>query len=160
MRINVSRFYVYARRVFCLFCTLAAREFDGGDQRDILRVYEMEEEKKNRNALSSLRGKSYSLTNTTFVSVQTFPAVCIYVHVLYISRDAGRIRAKSVFCMVMFETRFCQTARGKVTTIALTDQKFFSVFFLFYFISYNIFIYLFIENRSSQRNCSVKKGEK
>jgi hypothetical protein len=49
-----------------------------------------------------------------------------------------------VFCMVMVETRFCQTARGKVMTIALTDRKFSSHFFLYS-----------SKNRSSQRDCSV-----
>lgn len=40
---------------------------------------------------------------------------------------------KSVFSMVMYETRFCQTTYKEVMTIALTDQKFSFYFFFFYF---------------------------
>lgn len=102
--------------------------------------------------------KSYSLTKYRTFDVCLNISCCYYIlysamyriSVIQYSRISclnmcAWIQAKSVFCMVMFETRFCQTARGKVMTIALTDRKFSSHFFFLYS----------SKNRSSQRDCSV-----
>jgi len=67
--------------------------------------------------------------------------------------------------MVMFETQFCQTARGKVMTIALTDRKFSSHFFFFIFIEKPVFpagmqCHTKKKERKETRNIEKKEKEK